>query len=157
MIFACCGTRPKLSERQNSILRLSTFLALAFSIPSAFSQAPSPPVSQGADLSVNADEVSLDLVVHTKKNKPVLDLKQAEIAITDNGSPVVINSFRLVSGEQQSDRLITLIFDRPGTVVGKTQEADPSIMKNARDAAAKILKMVPEHGFSFSVLSVEGR
>jgi len=147
----------KVYERQNLIKWLPAFLVLAFTLPGACGQTPGQPTSQGADLSVNADEVSLDLVVHSKKNKPVLDLKQGEVAVTDNGSPVTLNSFRLVSGEQQSDRLITLVFDRPGTVVGKKQEADPSIMKNARDAADKILKMVPERGFSFSVLSVEGR
>jgi hypothetical protein len=147
----------KVSERRNSILRLSAFLALAFAVRWACGQAPKQPVSQGADLSVTADEVSLDLVVHDKKNKPVFDLKQGEIAVTDNSIPVTLNSFRLVSGEQKSERLITLVFDRPGPVTGNKQETDPSLMKNARDAAAKILKMVPESGFSFSVLTVEGR
>ena len=156
-MFVSADICAKVSERRNLIKWLPAFLVLSFALPGACGQAPSQPTSQGADLSVNADEVSLDLVVHTKKNKPVLDLKQGEIAVTDNGSPVTLNSFRLVSGQQPSNRLITLVFDRPGAVVGKTQEADPSIMKNARDAAEKILKMVPERGFSFSVLSVEGR
>jgi VWFA-related protein len=116
-----------------------------------------PPASQGVDLSVTADEVLLDLVIHDKKNKPVLDLKQGEIAVTDNGSPVTLNSFRLVNGAKSSEHLITLVFDRPGRVTGNKLESDPSMMKNAREAAEKILKMVPENGFSFSVLTVEGR
>jgi VWFA-related protein len=108
------------------------------------------------DTSTDADEVSLDLVVHDAKSRPVLDLKQGEIEVTDNGSPVKLSSLRFVGKEDNSERLITLVFDRPGPVTGTTEETDPSMMKNARDAAAKILKMVP-NGFSFSVLSVEGR
>jgi VWFA-related protein len=133
---------------------LFAFLA---AVPWVCGQAPKQPVSQEADLSVTADEVSLDLVVHDKKNKQVLDLKQGEIAVTDGGSPVTLNSFRLVSGEQKSERLITLVFDRPGPVTGNKQGTDLSLMKNARDAATKILKMVPASGFSVSVLTVEGR
>jgi len=156
-MFGFCSARANVSEQHNSIVKLSACLALAFAVPWACGQAPSQPLSQGTDLSVNADEVSLDLVVHDKKNKPVFDLKQGEIAVTDDGSPVTLNSFRLVGAEQKSEHLIALVFDRPGPVVGTTQETDPAMMKNARDAAMKILKMVPEKGFSFSVLSVEGR
>jgi VWFA-related protein len=115
------------------------------------------PASQTVDFSANVDEVSLDLVVHDKKNKPVIDLKQEDLAVTDNGAPVSLKSLRLVSKEQPGERLITLVFDRPVPVAGRSQETDPAIMKNARNAAAKILKLFPEKDFSFSVLSVEGR
>jgi VWFA-related protein len=145
------------AERQGSVLQLSVFLALFCAAFCAYGQAQKQPASQAADVSIIADEVLLDLVVHDKKSRPVLDLKPDEIAVTDNGTPVKLNSFRLVNSAQNSECLITLVFDRPGPVVGKTQEADPSMMKNARDAAEKILKMVPEKGFSFSVLTVEGR
>jgi VWFA-related protein len=136
---------------------LLTLLAVAVPLPRAGGQTAKQPASQDADLTVTANEVSLNLVVHDKKNKPVLDLKQGEIAISDNGTPVKLDSFRLVKGAQKSDCLITLVFDRPGKVVGKNVETDPATMKNAREAAGKILKTVPEKGFSFSVLTVEGR
>jgi len=42
--------------------------------------------------------VSLDLVVHDKKHKPVLDLKAEDLAITDDGVPVKLNTFHLVRG-----------------------------------------------------------
>ncbi len=100
---------------------------------------------------------SLNMVVHDKKNRPVLDLKQGDLAVTDNGAPVPLKSLRLVSKEQPSACLITLVFDRPSPAISETQESDPAIMKNAREAAAKILKLFPEKNFSFSVLSVEGR
>jgi VWFA-related protein len=149
--------RTRFFARWSPIATLLALLALASQVPSASCQAPTPPASQTVDLSVTADEVALDLVVHDKKNKPVLNLKQDEIAITDGGSPVTINSFRLVNGAKTNERLITLVFDRPRPVTGTKLESDPSMMKNAREAAEKIFKMVPEGGFSFSVLTVEGR
>jgi VWFA-related protein len=152
-----CNVHNKVSEHQIIIVRLLALFAFVAAVPWACGQTPTQPVSQGADLYVTADEVSLDLVVHDKKNRPVLDLKQGEIAVTDDGSPVELNSFRLVSNEQKSEHLITLIFDRPSPAAGKTQETDPSMMKTARDAATKILMMAPASGFSFSVLTVEGR
>jgi VWFA-related protein len=141
------------------ILIAGSLALLAIFLPAhrAGCQTPAPPANQAVDLSVTADEVELDLVVHDKKNKPVLDLKQAEIAVTDNGSPVTLNSFRLVNGAKTSEHLITLVFDRPGQVTGTKLQSDPTMMKSAREAAEKILKMVPESGFSFSVLTIEGR
>jgi len=156
-MFGYRDKRVELADRQDSIIRLPAFLALLGAAFCAYGQAPKQPVSQPVDMSINADEVSLDLVVHDKKSRPVLDLKPEEIAVTDSGSPVKLSSLRLVGKEENGERLITLVFDRPGPVAGTSQETDPSMMKNARDAAAKILKMVPERGFSFSVLSVEGR
>ena len=42
-------------------------------------------------------------------------------------------------------------------MAGKNLETDPTMMKVAREAAGKILTMVPEKGFSFSVLTVDDR
>jgi len=147
----------RFSARQ---ILIAVFFALPILSPPdhrAYCQQPTPPVTQEVDLSVTSEEVALDLVVHDRKDKPVLDLKREEITVTDNGSPVTLNSFRLVNGAKTSEHLITLIFDRPGQVAGKNLESDPAMMKNAREAAEKILKTVPENGFSFSVLTVEGR
>ncbi len=149
--------RTRFSGRRIPIASLLALLAVALPVPCAYCQTPMPPASQEVDLSVTANEVQLDLVVHEKKNKPVLDLKQGEIAVTDNGTLVTLNSFRLVNSAKTSEHLITLVFDRPGRVAGNKLESDPSMMKNARAAAEKIFKLVPENGFSFSVLTVEGR
>ena len=156
-MFGYRHTRVEPAERRDSMMRLSVFLALSCAAFCACGQAPKQPANQAVDVSINADEVLLDLVVHDKRSKPVLDLKPEEITVTDNGSPVKLSSFRFVGREDKSERLITLVFDRPGPVIGTTQQTDPSMMRNARDAAARILKMVPESGFSFAVLSVEGR
>jgi VWFA-related protein len=147
----------RLFQRRIAIAGLLALLSIAFLAPWVIGQAPAPAASQDVDLPVTANEVSLNLVVHSKKNKPVLDLKQDEIAISDGGTPVKLDSFHLVNGAPKSDCLITLVFDWPGQVKGKNVETDPTMMKNAREAAEKMLKTVPEKGFSFSVLTVEGR
>src|ERR1035437_6738721 len=103
--------------------------------------------SENPTIVTNVDEVTLDLVVHNKKNKPGLDLKPEDIAVTDNGAVVKLSDLRLVTGASRTEHLITLVFDRLET----------SAAKNARDIAAKILKMVPANEFSFSVLKVGGR
>jgi len=95
----------------------------------------------------NVEEVTLDLVVHNKKNKPILDLKAEDIAVMDNGSAVRLSDLRLVTGASSAEHSVTLVFDRLA----------PSAAKNAHDIATKILKMSPANGFSFSVLNVGGR
>lgn len=95
----------------------------------------------------NVDEVSIDFIARDKKKKPVLDLKPGDVVITDNGSAVKLNDFRLVTGQAGGNHLITLLFD----------PLDPSAANNARDVAKKIFKLIPAEGFSFSVFKVEGR
>jgi VWFA-related protein len=95
----------------------------------------------------NVEEVTLDLVAHNKKNKPILDLKPEDIAVTDNGSAVRLSDLRLVTDASNAEHSVTLVFDRLA----------PSAAKNAHDIATKILKMFPANGFSFSVLKAGGR
>jgi VWFA-related protein len=121
-------------------------LALMLFFPQAYAQSTTPK-TESPTIVTNADEVTVDLVVHDKKNKPVLDLKPGDIAVTDSGSAVKISDLRLVTGTSSSEHLITLLFDR----------LEPSSAKNARDIATKILKMIPGDQFSFSVLNIEGR
>jgi VWFA-related protein len=118
----------------------------AQTVPAANPQAPPEQKAESPSIVTSADEVTLDMVVHDKKNEAVLDLKPGDIAITDSGSAVKLSDLRLVTG-QSAQHQITLVFGR----------LDPSAAKNARDIAAKILKMVPAKQFSFAVLKVEGR
>ena len=127
-------------------------LALILLVPRADAQTiptQTTPAINGDNPTIvtNVDEVTLDLIVHNKKNKPVLDLKPEDIAVTDNGSAVKLSDLRLVTGASGTNHLVTLVFDR----------LEPSAAKNARDIAAKILKMTPANGFSFSVLNIGGR
>jgi VWFA-related protein len=116
------------------------------------SQTPAPATTAPQAIATPAivttvDEVTLDMVVRDKKNKPVLDLQPGDVTVSDNGSIVKLSDLRLVKGASTADHLITFVFDR----------LEPSAANNARDIAGKILKMVPAQGFSFSVLSVQGR
>jgi len=93
------------------------------------------------------DEVALDLIVHNKRHKPVLDLKPEDVAVTDNGVPVKLNGLHLVTGDSNSDHTVTMVFDR---FSGATA-------KNAQHVAEKILSALPGKGYSFAVLDFAGR
>jgi VWFA-related protein len=117
--------------------------------PAERTASPTPAAQNNSSTIVkNVDEVSLDVTVHNKKNKAVLDLKPGDIAVTDNDSRVEISDLRLISGATvATDHLITFLFD----------EMDPSAATNARSIAQKTLKMIPDRGFRVAVLSVNGR
>jgi VWFA-related protein len=141
-------------------LRSSSALLLFFLPAISSAQSTPPPDSSAAPaaatgtsqsatpaITTTVDEVSLDLIVRTKSNKPILDLKNSDFAITDNGAPVNLSNLHLVSGEGQSDHLVTLVFDH----------LDPAPAKTARDLAAKILKVIPDKGYYFAILQMNGR
>src|SRR5580698_2547264 len=118
----------------------------AQNIPAANPQAPPEQKTESPSIVTSVDEVTVDMVVHDKKNEAVLDLKPGDITITDSGSAVKLSDLRLITGQSAAHQ-ITLVFGR----------LEPSAAKNARDIAGKILKMVPPKQFSFAVLKVEGR
>jgi VWFA-related protein len=132
------------------------FLSAAFSAPAQSAPQPSPAPAQpqaapqppaATDFNTTVDEVSLDLVVRTKRDKPVLDLKPSDLAVTDNGSPVILADLHLVTGESKSEHLVTFLFDR----------LDPGPARAARNIAEKILKTIPDKGYYFAVLQMNGR
>jgi VWFA-related protein len=94
-----------------------------------------------------ADAISVDLIVRTKRNKPVLNLEPSDLAVTDDGTPVRLSSLRLVAGSAESLHLVTLVFDR----------LDPGAAKTARNLAGRILKVIPNADYSFAVFQVNGR
>ncbi len=106
---------------------------------------PDSPAS--TSLSTNVDEVSLDLTVRTKHNKPVLDLEPSQLTVTDAGSPVQLSSLRLVTADSGSEHLVALVFDRLGR----------GASEKAHAMADRILGVFPEKGFTFAVLQVNGR
>lgn len=113
---------------------------------SSTQETPSPQPTAKHTTVVNVNEVSLNLVVRDKKGKLVPDLKPEDIAVTDGDVPVKISTLHLVSGKT-GEHLITLLFD----------QMDSSASTNARDIAGKMLKMVPEEGFWFSVMKAQTR
>jgi VWFA-related protein len=151
-----------MKPRQQSIAEwlLAPFLVSAL-ISCAPGQATRQPMSQTESGPESVNDVSLDLVVHDKKNRQVLDLRAGEVAVTDDNSPVALGSLRLITGKQEYEPLITLVFDPANSNTGlrreKNSSRDEVMAKKTRDLAAKILRMVPDSGFVFSVLDVEGR
>ena len=139
---------------RKTITPFFALLSLIFCVPSIFGQSTpqsaTPPATAAPAASpaiiTTVDEVTLDLVVR-QKNKPVLDLKPGDLAITDNGLPVKLSDLHLVTGESAAQHRVTLVFDR----------MEPAAAKNARDIAGKMLKAFPASGFSFSVMNVGGR
>jgi len=117
--------------------------------PAASSQVPSAPQQPAAPaFNTTVDEVSLDLVVRTKGDKPIQDLKASDFAISDDGSPVTLSDLHLVTPESsRSEHLVTFVFDR----------LDPGPAKAARNVAAKVLRAIPEKGYDFAVLQMNGR
>jgi VWFA-related protein len=139
--------RLRLSLAPLLLFFLPAFVPAQSSSPSGPSDAASAQAPATPSISTTVDEVSLDLVVRTKSNKPILDLRNSDLAITDNGAPVTLSGLHLVSGESQSDHLVTLVFDH----------LDPAPAKTARELAAKILKVIPDKGYYFAILQMNGR
>jgi VWFA-related protein len=111
------------------------------------SSAGTTPASTNAPVVKNVDEVVIDFAVRNKKKKPVLDLQSQDVVITDKGTAVKLSALRVVSGQSETNHLVTFLFD----------PLDPSSATNARDVARKILKVMPTAGFSFSVFNIDGR
>jgi VWFA-related protein len=105
------------------------------------------PYDSGLTLKTNVDEVTLDIVIHDKHRKAVLDLKPEDVAVTDNGTPVKLNGFRLVQGDTSAGHAVTLVFDH----------FEGPLAKSARNIADKILKVLPATGYSFAVMDFHGR
>lgn len=134
------------------------FYPFAFSNPSAFLHRAHPRTvsagtpaaqDQAPGMSTNVNEVSLDLVVHDKHHNAILDLKPDDLLVTDDGIPVKLTGFHLVSADAAASRghLVTLLFDH---IQGPTA-------KSARIIAQKILSVLPTTGYSFSVLQFQDR
>jgi VWFA-related protein len=154
------NTYPIRSQKSSSLVSLVgtagiCFAGMLFVIVACQAYGQTPPAAQPApaptdqtpSFSTNVDEVSLDLVVHDKHHKPILDLKPEDVVITDEGTPVKLSGFRLVKGDASTGHVVTLIFDR---FEGPTA-------KSARIMAEKVLKALPTSGYSFAVMDFGGR
>jgi hypothetical protein len=96
-------------------------------------QTATPQAAASPAIVSTVDEVNLDMVVHAKENKPVLDLKPEDITVTDLRLAIRLSDLRLVTGASRAQHLVTLVLDR----------LHPSGAKNAHDIAAKILSTIP--------------
>ncbi|MDE3200022.1 MAG: VWA domain-containing protein, partial [Acidobacteriota bacterium] len=97
------------------------------------------------------------LSAHDKKGKPIIDLKADELSVTADGSPVKLDDFRFVNGDQKTPELVTFVFDRSVLEENRDRGKKSSKILSAREAASKILEMLPERGFELSVFNVDSR
>jgi VWFA-related protein len=95
----------------------------------------------------NVEEVTLDLMVHDKKQRPILDLKAEDLTVTDEETPVKLTGFHLVRNDSKNGHLVTFLFDRFSGATAKDTE----------NVANKIFKMLPTAGYSYSVMDFSGR
>lgn len=109
------------------------------------------------DVPATADAMQLYLVVHDKRDKPVLDLKPEELALTDDGSPAKLDGLHYVDHQKQATNLVTFVFDPFPVEKGKQPSKNSSRVQNAHDAALKILSLLAESGFEFSVFNIDTR
>jgi VWFA-related protein len=134
------------------------FAASLLALPAAYGQttpAPQAPaaasmpaiVTQAPPMSSQVEEVSVDLEVRDKKNKPFRDLKPGDITITDNDTPVTLKDLHLVTAQSQPHHLVTMVFER----LGGTSAA------NAQRISTQMIGMMPTEGFSYSVLDIGAR
>src|ERR1039458_3231558 len=122
--------------------KLIALLAFALLSSRGYAQTTAPSSSatpaqknESPTIVTNANEVTLDLVVRDKRNKPVVDLKPEDIAVSDSGAAVKVTVLLLVTGKPAGTPPIPLLFER----------LDPASEKNAPSTAAKILKKTPSN------------
>lgn len=138
------------------VLVLTAFTLLA--VPAS----PQQSTGSGSTIKANVEEVALDLVVRDKKGKPITDLRQDELIVTDNGIKQTLSSFRLVRGSEAVSqtgattkldplrqlRLVTLAFESLG---------DAAQRKSAREAALDLIKGDQGTNVFFSVVALNTR
>lgn len=86
------------------------------------------------------------MVVRDKRNKPVVDLTPADIAVSDAGNPIQLTNLHLVTAQTGGLASIIVLFDR----------MSPESARAAREIAARILSIAPDRSF-FAVLSLDER
>jgi VWFA-related protein len=86
-----------------------SLIALCAAITCAAQEAPPPTAPTGADV------VRLDLIVRDKRGQPVLDLRQDEIQVAEDGKRREISSVRLVQAGNAASparpRVVVLVFE----------------------------------------------
>ena len=127
-------------------------------------QQPAVPAgaSQNPVVKTTVDEVVLDFIARDKKGKPVTDLQQDDLTVSDNGAKQQPTSFRLVQGAEaitqggattkldplRQLRLVTLAFEALG---------DPTQRKTAREGALDLVKGEQGANVFYSVVVIDTR
>ena len=145
--FRACLAPSALRTALPAFIVFCTFSVTAQTSQSTEAPAAPQAASPAPSITTSVDEVGLDLVVRTKGGKPVTNLQASDLVVMDNGVPVKLTDFHLVTGAAKSDHLVTILFDR----------LEPGPAKAARQLAAKLLNVFPPQGYAFSVMQMNGR
>ena len=143
---------------KRSLIPTAFFALLPFTLGAQQGIAPGIPAPA---IRTSVDEVVLDLVVRDKKGKPITDLRQEEITVTDAGAKQNILGFRLVQGSEaisktgttkldplRQVRLVILAFEPLG-------EADQR--RTARTAALDLIRGEQGTNVFYSVVAINTR
>jgi len=138
-------------------------IAVFATLPAPSQQAAaSAGAAQQPVVKTTVDEVVLDFIARDKKGKPVTDLKQEDLRVSDNGAKQQLTSFRLVQGAEAISqggtttkldplrqlRLVTLAFEALG---------DPTQRKTARSGAIDLVKGEQAANVFYSVVVIDTR
>jgi VWFA-related protein len=137
-------------------------IAVIAALPAPAQQPAAPAASQAPVVKTTVDEVVLDFIARDKKGKPVTDLKQDELTVSDNGAKQQPTGFRLVQGADAISqtgattkldplrqlRLVTLAFEAMG---------DPTQRKTARTGAIDLVKGEQGANVFYSVVVIDTR
>jgi len=130
-------------------------------------KAPGTTATPPTVIRTGTQEVLLDVVVRDKKGKPIRDLEAKDIAVRDDGAPVKITGFRLVTGADAAGlgsqaapaagpkaldpmrqvRLVSLVFER----------LDNDGRRLARQASLEFLKTELEQNVYIAVFIIDQR
>ncbi len=109
---------------------LTLSIALLAAPPWASAQQLQPSTSKPG-LSASSDRIHLDVVVNTKDDRLVSNLRQQDFTILDNKSPRPITSFRVVTSAQEPVEVIVLIdaVDTPYEMVSYARDQTERFLK----------------------------
>ena len=109
---------------------LTLSIALLAAPPRASAQQLQPTTSKPG-LSASSDRIHLDVVVNTKDDRLVSNLRQQDFTILDNKSPRPITSFRVVTSAQEPVEVIVLIdaVDTPYEMVSYARDQTERFLK----------------------------
>lgn len=131
-------------------------------------QQPNDSQTSTPTIRVSTEEVTLDMVFHDKKGKPVQDIKPSEVHVFQDGVEQHLSSFNFVANQQNPSapattpaatahplpgdpmremRFVTLVFEN----------LDQDGKRFFRQALQDILNVAPEPNLYFSVLVIDQR
>jgi VWFA-related protein len=134
-------------------------LSLLLVSPGPAGAAQEPPKPPAPVITVDVDEVVVDLIVRDRRGRLVKDLRADEIGIFEDGRPQQLRSLRLIEGPQavlenrqrvtldplRQLRLVSLVFERLG----------PEAMRLSRDAANHLVARETDPNVYFAVFRVD--